>query len=164
VEVVGAILPWMREGDWYALDEECEIAEQLWLELVEDGDWEGLIFRRPDGSVARMKKLVTMDYVCMGVAESDSETFKGQARALLGGLYIADPADPSLLVLKQIVSISGLTAAQREAFWARRDELEGLVFEASGKVVFKSGALRHPSFERWRDDKLAADCVWPQED
>jgi ATP-dependent DNA ligase len=130
-------------------------APELWEEYIVKHGWEGLVFIKEDGSLGRCKKLVTMDYVVLDVATSDSDSYAGQARALIGGLY-----ENGELVKK--VSISGLTEFQRGDFMRRKKELIGRVFEAEGRELFKSGALRHPSFLRFRDDKMLQECVWPR--
>lgn len=103
-----------------------------WSIYVKHSDWEGLIFRTAGGKFARMKKRVTVDYVCTG-AEGDS---------LIGALYnsrgklidkvrVPCPDEPRL----------------------------GQVFEASGLGVTERGSLRNPRWERWRPSKLARECV-----
>lgn len=131
-----------------------KLAARQWHGEVLASDWEGLVFKNRNGDIGRMKKRVTMDYVCMAIPESTSGSYKGWgARAIVGGLFVGGE-------LVEKVSISGLTDEQRLDFLDREDELIGEVFEASGKTRFKSGALRHPSFERWRPDKPAAECTW----
>ncbi len=134
---------------------ESSATESLWNEWVVGGDFEGLVFRDGIGGFARMKKRVTMEYILMRVEESTADKYKagGYAKALVGGLF-----ENGKLVEK--VSISGLTDTQRRDFFMRRKVLVGSVFEASGKGIFKSGALRHPSFERMRSDKEPEECTW----
>jgi transcriptional regulator with XRE-family HTH domain len=107
-------------------------APHAWSVYVDRADWEGLIFRTAGGKFARMKKRVTVDYVCTG-AEGDS---------LIGALYnsrgklidkvrVPCPDEPRL----------------------------GQVFEASGLAVTERGSLRNPRWERWRPTKLARECV-----
>jgi hypothetical protein len=38
-------------------------------------------------------------------------------------------------------------------------DYKGKVMTASGKAVFKSGALRHPNFIRMHPDKDPKDCI-----
>lgn len=130
-------------------------AEKLWKQFVEQSDYEGLVFRGPKGKMARMKKNVSMDYVILAITPSTSTTYKGWgAKSISGGLY-----EKGKLVKK--VNISGMTNDQRRELWTNREKLVGKVFEATGKLLFTSGALRHPSFERIRDDKKPRECVWP---
>jgi len=129
-------------------------APVLWRQYVlGDEQFEGLIFLKDDGSLARMKKQVTMDYVLMGINISTSASYRGEVKSLVGGLFINGK-------LTQVVNICGLKAHQRKEFYNNRGKLVGKVFEASGKMVFTSGALRSPSFERWREDKKPKECTW----
>lgn len=128
-------------------------ARSLWAELVEGGDWEGLIFRHRGRLVGRMKKQVTRDYVCMDIPYSDAAKYAAWgARAVIGGLMI----DGELV---EHISVGGLTDGQRREFLSDRDNLIGRVFEVRGNGHTGAGALRHPRFSRWRDDKNAADCL-----
>jgi ATP-dependent DNA ligase len=58
----------------------------------------------------------------------------------------------------EVGNISGLNKRQRNEFYENPNEYKGKVFEASGKDVYEGGALRHPSFERWRPNKLPHEC------
>lgn len=136
---------------------EASRAKELWDQYVlGPEDYEGMIFLHSEyheRSLARMKRAVSMDYVCMGFEDSDSDTYAGWGVAsILGGLYI----DGSLV---QVCRVPGITDELRAEFFNNREKYVGRVFEAHGKRVFKSGALRHPEFIRWRDDKLPKDCV-----
>lgn len=134
-----------------------EGASDLWKAYVVDGDFEGLVFKNSQASfgstIGRMKRNVTADYVCLGFDASDSVTYKGWGvAAILGGQYVDGK-------LEQVCKVSGLTAEWRKEFYDHPDRYIGCVFEAKGKQLFRSGALRHPNFVRWRDDKPAESCV-----
>ena len=151
---------------WFDLSEQFSIREweHLWAEHVATGDFEGLVFKNsadPYGApLARMKREVTVDYVCMGCNLSTSETYRGRAgggdcggaASIRGGLYVNGR-------LAQVCSVSGLTDELRYDLVARPEQFRGRVFEATGKGQFDSGALRHPQFGRWRDDKAASECT-----
>lgn len=128
--------------------------------VVRDG-YEGLIFKRlrePFGAQwGRMKQTFTVDYICTGVNLSHAPKYvgKGMAQSLKAGLMVNGQ-------VVTVGNIMGLTDSQRSDYWARRDELVGKVFEASGRDIFPSGALRHPNFVRWRDDKSPEECVKPK--
>lgn len=107
-------------------------APGLWLEFVLGGEWEGLIFRTAGGRFARMKRRVTMDYVCTDWGDgSVTGALYNKRGKLIDKVSVPCPEEPLL----------------------------GQVFEASGLAVTERGSLRNPRFERWRDDKLARECT-----
>jgi len=116
--------------------------------------WEGVVFKNMysgyGSPVGRCKHTFTMDYVFMGCNDGNGK-YAGIASDLIGGLYIDG-------VLTPVCKVGGLSNEQRQEFWDNRESLKGSVFEAYGKGVFKSGALRHPAFLRMRTDKAAKDC------
>lgn len=134
-------------------------ALRLWEEKVKGEQYEGLVFKNSSSRwgdpFGRMKAETTADYVCIGFKESDSDTYMGWGVAcVIGGLYDGDE-------LVKICKVSGLTNDLRKEFFDHPDKYVGRVFEAEGKKISKKGALRHPNFLRWRDDKPATDCVVP---
>jgi len=137
---------------------QIEEAPALWAHEVLERKFEGLVFKKSNGvwsdGFARMKAEVTMDYVCIGFLESDSDTYAGNGVAsVIGGLYV----DGDLI---KKCKVSGLTDELRREFYANPNKYVGRVFEAKGKKVSKKGALRHPDFIRWRDDKSPVECAW----
>lgn len=129
--------------------------QELWKERVETEDFEGLVFKSSTGSYgephARMKRTVTAEYVCMG-ANPGSGRYADVAASIRGGLFVDGK-------LKQVISVGGLTDELRRAVWEEPARFVGKVFEAAGKALFSSGALRHPAFLRWRPDKPASQCA-----
>jgi DNA-binding XRE family transcriptional regulator len=119
-------------------------AEQAWQTYVEQGHWEGLIFRTHDGKFGRMKKRVTKDYVCIGV---DENKLSG-ALSLRGGLFNSRGS----IISKVSVPVSADNYDETMA-------QGGQVFEASGLAVTSNGSLRNPRFVRWRPDKPAEECT-----
>ena len=135
-----------------------EKAPELWKMAK---PFEGLVFKNSQAlwgsAFGRMKRDAQMDYVCMGFESSDSDRHAGWGVAsILGGLHDADG------VLRQACKVSGLTDDQRRAFYDYPTGYVGRVFTAEGKAVTKTGALRHPNFVRWRDDKAPIECRWPR--
>lgn len=132
-----------------------EQAPEMWRKYAE---FEGLVFKHTDsvwGSAwARMKRNVEADYVCMGFENSTSDSFKGWGvKCIIGGLYNKNGD------LVEVCRIGGgMDNDQRARFYANPHLYVKRVFTAEGKQLMKSGALRHPSFSRWRDDKKAEDC------
>jgi ATP-dependent DNA ligase len=123
-------------------------------------EFEGLVFKNsaaPWGSpYGRMKRGVTMDYICLGFEQSESDRHAGWGVAsVLGGLIPAGKDTP-----RQVCKAGGLNDEARKLFFEHPEKFVGKVFEAEGKKITKSGALRHPNFVRWRTDKKPSECVW----
>ena len=137
------VLPQYPVSDW----------RDLWDFKVLNEGYEGLIFKHSDAPFgeqwARMKRVFTVDYVCVGVNISEAPKYAGQVASIKAGLYIDGE-------LKHVGNVHGLTDAQRLEFL---DGYEGKVFEATGRGLFTTGALRHPNFVRWHSDKEAGQCT-----
>lgn len=132
-----------------------EKASVLW---DQSPDFEGLVFKQSHGKwgapYGRMKREVTIDYVCLGFEISESDRHSGWGVAsILGGLRVNGH-------LQETCKVSGLTDEQRREFFDKPARFIGRVFEAEGKKITKRGALRHPNFKRWRDDKAQEECTW----
>ena len=155
--VVGSLrfggLDWMRTVE--TLDVSLSAAINVWQRVL-DEDFEGLVFKTKGGAWgegwSRLKRTYTIDYVVMGFNPGGGK-YKGTVGSIKAGLMI----DGELV---ESCNVGGITDAQREDFNADPDTYIGAVFEANGKGLFDSGALRHPNFLRWRDDKTPADCTW----
>lgn len=117
--------------------------------------FEGVVFKNAASIygdlVGRHKRVVTQDYVFMGV-NGGAGKYEGTTGSVIGGLYING-------VLTAVCSVGGLSDNMRAWFWENKEKLAGKVFEAHGKVLFESGALRHPGFARMRPDKKAEECI-----
>tara|TARA_R110000765_G_scaffold85157_7_gene164325 strand:- start:180 stop:1091 length:912 start_codon:yes stop_codon:yes gene_type:complete len=137
----------------------------LWEEYVKDRDYEGLIFRNSyhefswdsDGSrttsLARMKKEIEMDYICVGFEPADSESkYAGQVGAVKGTLIDKDV----------VVECGGLTDIQRAEYTTNAENYIGKIFTAKGNDWFPSGSIRHPKFRHWREDKTHYECSYTQ--
>ena len=130
-----------------------------WKSLVINKGYEGLIFKKGDapygerGAWMRMKGEVEIDYICDGMAPADPKSkYAGQVGAVIGTLYNKECG----------VKCGGLTEKMRDVFTRRKDTYKGLVFTAKGNGWYTSGAIRHPKFVRWRDDKKPEECVYEQ--
>lgn len=129
-----------------------------WETWVEKRGWEGLVFKNSTNifdrmEIGRMKKVFTMDYVCIGFKEG-TKRLEGTLGALEGALYVNG-------VLTRICTVGGgFTDSFRDEIWSNQELYLGKVFEARGKAVFESGALRHPAFTRFRGDKEPERCVF----
>lgn len=151
----------VRSGTFVVEQYPISEASRIWEEFVlGEESYEGLVFKNSkapwNAPMGRMKRNVTMDYVCLDVKVSDSDSYAGTGKSLVGGLYIDG------VLTKVAHGIGGLTNELRDEFFKNRDNYIGKVFEAEGKKISKRGKLRHPNFLRWREDKLPEECIWPQ--
>jgi ATP-dependent DNA ligase len=136
-----------------------EQAGQLWDNDVLAGGAEGLVFRKlhhtyVDSVIGRVKKEFTMDYVATDVVEGAGKR-SGMTGAIIGSLY-----ENGVLVPKVRVG-GGFDNAQAIDIYTNFEAYRGRVMEVKGWQVFDSGAMRHPNLVKWREDKIAADCIWP---
>lgn len=135
-----------------------EMIKAIWKMEVEQNKFEGLVFRRSsdpissDALIGRIKGVVEEDYVLMAVEEGGGRN-ANRTGALVGGLYING-------MLQSVCSVGGgMKDWERDEFWQKKDELIGKVFKATGNEKFPSGALRHPQFAGFREDKPADQCI-----
>lgn len=129
-------------------------AASLWEDYVLGGG-EGLVFGSADGSkLARMKRVFTADYICVGVVEGTGK-HAGRVGALKIGLYQENN-------IYDVGTVgTGLSDSERSAIFAEPNSYIGRVLEVAGKgKYYGTGLLRHPSFVRWRDDKHPLECRW----
>ena len=152
---VAARLAWARPVETLPAAD----AGRLWRERVETGCLEGIVLRRAAdrytaGVIGRIKRTQTADYLVLGV-EPGRGKLAGKAGAIILGLL--DPATG--IPLEVCRCGTGLADAERAAMLARPESYVGRVVEVRGHDRYPSGALRHPTFSRWRADKAAADCV-----
>lgn len=130
----------------------------LWEDLIKEKGNEGVVFRNSwkkfgEGNMYRMKREFSNDYVVVGFKEGTNR-LTGTLGALEGGLYDSNGK------LHRILSVGGgFTDHERDEIWNSRELYYGKVFEASGKALFESGALRHPNFVRFRYDKSPKECI-----
>lgn len=128
--------------------------EYTWMTLVEENDYEGLIFRKStDGfsSVCgRKKQVVTDDLLVMEFQEEID--IHGQPKETLGALLCVRDSTSELMPIG-----SGFTKEERQHIWNNQPDFIGKVVEVEGKKRFDSGKLRHPVFKRFRDDKTYED-------
>lgn len=82
---------------------------------------------------------------------------KGWIGAIICGLY----KDGELV---ETTEVKGITDEMQEYIREHRDELIGTVIEvkAQGIIDKETMSLRHPRFNRWRDDKSAEECKWEE--
>lgn len=103
----------------------------------------------------KIKKYVTKDYVVTGFHETESEDLKSRGMkvgSIECGLYINGQ-------LKYVTRAGGFGHEWRKEFTDSPEGYIGRVVELGGYELFKSGALRHPCFLRFRDDRKPEDCI-----
>jgi ATP-dependent DNA ligase len=64
--------------------------------------------------------------------------------------------------LVELGQTSGMSEAIREELTTNGDKYIGTVIEVEGFEQLPSGAVRHPRFIRFRDDKRPTECVWEE--
>lgn len=133
--------------------------KDLWENRVVSEGFEGLVFKNDLDTwpmhMGRMKPVVEEDYVVIGFKEGNNR-LTGTLGAIEGGMYVNGK-------LTRICTVGGgFTDSMRDDIWNRQDYFMGKVFTARGKMRFDSGALRHPNFWEWRDDKDPELCRWPK--
>ena len=103
--------------------------------------------------MARAKREIEVEYVCLGFNESDADKYRGRmVKSIKGGLYVDGR-------LTEIIDVSGMTEAQRTEFYDHQYAYIGNVFTARGRGLFDSGKLRNPQFIGFRSDKNATECT-----
>ena len=123
-------------------------APMLWGRAMA-GEIEGLVFRKDEAfnapeSLARMKATVDHEFVCMGFELDPADP--GRARSIIGGLMAGG-------CVQEVLRVGGgITDEERRAYAKSGQKLIGTQFTAKGSGAFKSGALRHPRFVRWRPE------------
>lgn len=130
-------------------------------------------------SWVKVKRQRTFDVVFMGVELAAETSVKkgataatktriaGQVGAIKYGMYVVKPAYtmgllevPESRELTTLGTVSGFDDATRADLTQNYESFIGRVFEVTGQEQFNSGAIRHPRWVQWRDDKSAEDCVF----
>ena len=160
----GGVDPSFAEMGWYQGVASAGRVEELYKDVVARGG-EGLIIKDVNDEQYRLggrsklwykiKKFLTNDYVIIGYTKTNSADFeqRGWIGGVVGGLYV-----DGKLVNK--VTVGSMTFQWREEFSKNGDAYIGKVMEVGGFEIFKSGAMRHPSFIGMRPDKNPQECVW----
>lgn len=124
--------------------------------LKRDHSFEGLILRNWSqpytDSIGRYKLSLEDDYVVMGLTEGEGRN-TGRLGALIVGQYEGS-------TLFETMSVGGgFSDNQRIEIFTNPHRYIGRVCKVSGKARFHSGALRHPNFVSFRDDKSPKECI-----
>jgi len=131
----------------------------LWDEYILEYGYEGLVFKdatslyKDKNAWARMKAVIEMDYICTGFRPADEGSkYEGMVGSVVG-----------TLIDKEVhITCGGITEAQRKVFTKHPDRYIGEVFTAKGNNWYPSGAIRHPMFMGWREDKEPEECSYMQ--
>lgn len=118
---------------------------------------EGLVFRHSnagyDDILGRLKRKVEVDYVVLDIVEGQGKHV-GRLGAIVCGLYIKGK-------LVEVCAVGGgLSDRDRNDIWNAWPRDRQKVITISGRGQFPSGAVRHPNFVRFRDDKRPEECIW----
>jgi ATP-dependent DNA ligase len=107
----------------------------------------------------KVKKMLTVDMVITEVVQSHAKTFKNRqmAGAIVCGMYVGG-------VLKPLTHVGTMDHNLRLLFGGEPSQYIGRVVEIAAFDQFQSGALRHPSLIRLREDKYPQDCVFQKEE
>ena len=115
-------------------------------------DFEGLVLKQshaPYGAPwLRVKKVLTDDFIVMGFEQSKAPSKAGKAvKSVILGRGIGGTP-------RAVLAVSGgFRRKELVDMYANPDKYMGRIAEIKGNRREKSGALRHPRFLRWRDDK-----------
>ena len=133
--------------------------KRLWEEYIQEYGYEGLVFKDSSSKYndknawARMKAVVEMDYICTGFRDADKGSkYEGMVGSVVG----------TLIDKEVFITCGGLSETQRDMFTKMPEMYIGQVFTAKGNNWYPSGAIRHPMFMRWRDDKEPEECSYEQ--
>ena len=127
---------------------------QKFADLVIQHGGEGAVLRNPrafyqqgkrNADIIKIKRGVSFDLKVIGVYEG-----KGKYTGTLGGL-VCQWKDG------RTIEISGMTDAQRHAWWTNPDEIIGKVVQVDAMCESSKGLLREPRFKGIRIDKTEGD-------
>lgn len=141
---------------------EYDIKERF--EAVIEAGGEGLMRKRLSGAykicdgskkssdIQKLKKILTFDGIVTGYEYGKGKYNKEKIAKLVFSQY-----DGGVLVERG--AFDGFTKATIEDMTANIQKYLGRVVEVKCNEVLKSGKLRHPKFNRWRDDKDPKQCT-----
>ena len=121
------------------------------------GKVEGVVLKEADSYFGdpwvRIKPVYDVDYVVMGFNQSEAPKYKGcMIKSIKAGLYVDGE-------LTHVCNVGGMSEKERSHMYQFPNAYLGNVITASGKDVFKSGALRHPNYVGFHPMKKAEECT-----
>lgn len=144
---------WLKQ----AITRGPEQLDELWNSKVLGGDFEGIVLRNVEDPwgipLYRCKR--DFEKTLFAVEFKEGE---GKHAGRLGSIGGAEEQDGPVLCWVG----GGFSDEEREYIWENKLFLRNKQFDAVGKAVFSSGALRHPNFVRWKD--LQIPNWWAKED
>jgi len=134
-----------RERLFVAFTVDIRQLEALWTKFVlGPQSFEGVVLRKWDqpfsSTLHRCKRDHEVTYYAIGF-----EPGKGRLASTLGTIIGGDENGLELCRVG-----GGLSDELRHEIWSNQDKYLGRQFDAVGKGLFESGALRHPNFLRWK--------------
>lgn len=125
---------------------------EIWLHLEQSMKYEGIVLRNKTSTwfteLHKLKTEVEDDYVVLSTYEGE-----GQHVGRLGGIVLGQYVDGNCIEVMRVGG--GFSTSQRISYW---NTSLPTVCRVKGKSRFSSGALRHPQFVQFRDDKRPEDC------
>lgn len=129
---------------------------ETWLHIESLATHEGIIVRKWSSTyytrLFKLKVEVEDDFVVMDFIEG-----MGKHTGRLGALSLGQYENG---VLTHVMDVGGgFSDDERDGIWADKSTYYLSVCLVRAKGRFESGALRHPNFVRFRDDKPASQCL-----
>lgn len=129
-----------------------QLLPEVWNKFVFSKKFEGVVLRNwnsaYDNPVHRAKRDFEVTYRCAGFLPGE-----GKHEGRLGALICSSPETDEIVMTtagKPAACGGGFTDEQRLEIWTNQSAYLGREFDATGKGLFESGALRHPNFLRWK--------------
>lgn len=130
------------------------LAEPFWARILAN-DFEGVVLRRSSADyntpLGRVKRKVQGDYIALDVIEGRGK-HAGRLGAIRLGVFSPNGPTPLFEVG------GGFSDAERDDIWRTWPRDKFRVCTVEGRARFETGALRHPNFVCWRDDKTMEEC------
>lgn len=129
---------------------------EIWSHIERNNAYEGVIVRNRTSTyfteLYKLKTEIEDDFVIIGFEEGEGK-HAGRLGALILGKYNTE-GQPEFVMNCG----GGFTDDDRDLIWQTRSKFINKVCRIVGKARFESGALRHPNFVQFRDDKKPEDC------
>jgi ATP-dependent DNA ligase len=132
-----------------------DLIGEVWRTLSTSMDYEGLVVRKRASTyfadLYKLKTEIEDDFIATHLVEGE-----GKHKGRLGSVEMSKFRGNELVKIMDVGG--GFTDEQREYYWRHGNEILSKVCLVQGKSRFDSGAFRHPTFIRVRDDKYPQEC------